>query len=338
MRLAVLGSMPAAVVTAAWAAAESDGPVVVLNGRSAAREAPMHVFWQDAARPAIVDWRPAIEQVQADAFVIVASRDELRILARQHRHALAGRPVLLAPGGIGVTEEFAESFRNWSLPAPLLGQLPGFPILGDVRDGIVDIRAIKRRLPVGTPSNGDSAELQRVFHRWLADLEPSSLTETSLSNANNLLHPPMMLANAARIERAEPFLLYRHGVSGSTARLIEAIDQDRLAILAAVGRSPISLASWLQRFYGDQGLAGADLLEMLTSFAPWARLPGPTGFDHRFLTDDVSHGLAPLEEIAAANGVETPALSSLLTTLSCLTGRDVRAGAAAAASRFAGSS
>jgi hypothetical protein len=203
-----------------------------------------------------------------------------------------------------------------------------------VSDGLVGIRAIKRRFPLGALNPDDAADLHLVFSRWLPDLEPSSLAVTSLSNINNLIHPPVVLANAARIELAEPFLLYRQGMSRSTARLIEAIDQERLEILATLDQPAIPLAAWLQRFYGDQGLAGADLGEMLTGFAPWAAVHGPTLLDHRFLTEDVDFGLAPLEAIGIASGVATPTLSSLLTTLSRMTTRDMRVGATVLAERL----
>ena len=58
-------------------------------------------------------------------------------------------------------------------------------------------------------------------------MEPAkSVLQTSLQNANPIIHPAVTLANAARIEgTGGNFLFYEEGVSDATGRLIEALDQ-----------------------------------------------------------------------------------------------------------------
>ena len=57
-------------------------------------------------------------------------------------------------------------------------------------------------------------------------MEPAkSVLQTSLQNANPIIHPAVTLANAARIEgTGGDFLFYEEGVTDSTGRLIEALD------------------------------------------------------------------------------------------------------------------
>ena len=68
-------------------------------------------------------------------------------------------------------------------------------------------------------------------------MEPAeSIMQTSLQNANPVIHPAVTLANAARIEgTGGDFLFYEEGVSDATGRLIEGLDKERIAIGARMG-------------------------------------------------------------------------------------------------------
>ena len=59
-------------------------------------------------------------------------------------------------------------------------------------------------------------------------MEPArSVMQTSLQNANPIIHPAVTIANAARIESTGgDFLFYEEGVSDATGRLIEALGYD----------------------------------------------------------------------------------------------------------------
>jgi opine dehydrogenase len=52
-----------------------------------------------------------------------------------------------------------------------------------------------------------------------------NVIQTSLQNANPVIHPAVSLANAARIEGAGNFLFYEEGVTDSVGRMIEAVDR-----------------------------------------------------------------------------------------------------------------
>ena len=70
-------------------------------------------------------------------------------------------------------------------------------------------------------------------------MEPAeSVLQTSLQNANPIIHPAVTLSNAARIElTGGDFLFYEEGVSDSVGRLIEALDKERIAIGKELGVS-----------------------------------------------------------------------------------------------------
>ena len=72
---------------------------------------------------------------------------------------------------------------------------------------------------------------------WPAVEKADSVFQTTLQNGNPVIHPAVTLLNAGLLERTGgDFLFYEEGVTESVGRLIEAVDNERLAIAAALGR------------------------------------------------------------------------------------------------------
>ena len=75
----------------------------------------------------------------------------------------------------------------------------------------------------------------------IADVYPGmeaakNVIQTSLQNANPVIHPAVSLANSARIEGEGDFLFYEEGVTPGVGRLIEAVD---LQVYFPVGRGSV---------------------------------------------------------------------------------------------------
>jgi opine dehydrogenase len=63
----------------------------------------------------------------------------------------------------------------------------------------------------------------------------TSVLETALTNINATFHPPGMLMNAGWIEHSRgEFLFYHEGITESVARVIAAIDRERMAVAEAL--------------------------------------------------------------------------------------------------------
>jgi hypothetical protein len=334
MTLAIIGGMPEAAITAVWASSCAGEPVLIAGGPEHLLNKPLRVTTAAGTSAALLHAPPQDGALSADAYILIAPRAETHRLVFQHRHLLAGRPLLLAPGGVGLTEAVVERFEAWGLPAPALGQLPGFPAIGTVDGANVRIRAVKRRFPVGAFTAEAAERLSVMFRHWLPDLVPSSLALTSLSNTNNFIHPPLVLVNGARIEKGDKFLIFRDGLTPGSVRLIEAIDGERLAILGKLQLPKIALADWMRRYYEDQGMTGRDIDELLRTYPAFAGSLGPSRLAHRYLTEDVPSGLGPLEALGTEVGVPTPVLSSVITAVGCLLGEDLRQAAPADAKRL----
>lgn len=162
----------------------------------------------------------------------------------------------------------------------------------------------------------------------IADVYPGmeaadSVLQTSLQNANPIIHPAVTLSNAARIEMTGGnFLFYEEGVSDSVGRLIEALDKERIAIGKKLGISVLPDP--------EMGVRQGYMLEANYG-SGYRKAPGFLGIgaqpqlDHRYLNEDVGYGLVFMSKLGEQIGVATPGMDSVINVASIVMARDYRA-------------
>lgn len=152
-------------------------------------------------------------------------------------------------------------------------------------------------------------------------MEPADgVMQTSLQNANPIIHPAVTLANAARIEgTGGDFLFYEEGVSDATGRLIEALDRERIAIGRAIGVEVLPDPVMGMR----QGYMLADDYGDAYRTAPgFLGIGAQPRLDHRYLNEDVGYGLVFMSRLARQVGVEVPTMDAIIQITSVLMERD----------------
>jgi opine dehydrogenase len=147
--------------------------------------------------------------------------------------------------------------------------------------------------------------------------------QTSLQNANPVIHPAVSLANAARIEgTGGDFLFYEEGVTDSVGRLIEAVDRERITIGEKLGIKIVSDPAIGMR----QGYMLADNYGSAYREAPgFLGIGAQPQLDHRYLNEDVGYGLVFMSRLARQIGVETPTIDAIIQFASVLMNRDYAA-------------
>jgi len=162
----------------------------------------------------------------------------------------------------------------------------------------------------------------------IADVYPSmepaeSVLQTSLQNANPIIHPAVTLSNAARIEMTRgDFLFYEEGVSDSVGRLIEALDKERIAIGKELGISILPDP--------EIGMRQGYMLEANYG-SGYRNAPGFLGIgaqpqlDHRYLNEDVGYGLVFMSKLGQQIGVATPGIDAIIDVASIVMAHDYRA-------------
>jgi len=162
----------------------------------------------------------------------------------------------------------------------------------------------------------------------IADVYPSmepaqSVLQTSLQNANPIIHPAVTLSNAARIEMTGgDFLFYEEGVSDSVGRLIEALDNERIAIGKELGITilPDPVMGMRQGYMLEANYGNG-----------YRKAPGFLGIgaqpqlDHRYLNEDVGYGLVFMSTLGQQIGVATPGIDAVINVATIVMARDYRA-------------
>jgi opine dehydrogenase len=168
---------------------------------------------------------------------------------------------------------------------------------------------------------GRTLELLRELY---PGLEPArNVLQTTLQNANPVIHPVVTLLNAGLLERTGgDFLFYEEGVTPAVGRLIEAVDQERIAIGEALGIEVVPDPELSLR----QGYMTEDSYEDGYRTAPgFLGIKAQPSLDHRYVNEDVGYGLVFLASLGRQLGVETPIMDSVIALTSRLMKRDYRA-------------
>ncbi len=169
-----------------------------------------------------------------------------------------------------------------------------------------------------------TGEILELISDVYPSMEPAeSVLQTSLQNANPIIHPAVTLSNAARIEMTGgDFLFYEEGVSDSVGRLIEALDNERIAIGEKLGITVLPDP--------DMGMRQGYMLEANYG-SGYRKAPGFRGIgaqpqlDHRYLNEDVGYGLVFMSLLGQQVGVATPGIDAIISVATIVMARDYRA-------------
>lgn len=147
-----------------------------------------------------------------------------------------------------------------------------------------------------------------------------NVLQTTLQNANPIIHPSVTLCNVALIERTRgDFLFYEEGVTDGVGRIIEALDKERIDIGKAIGVKVIP----------DPELGILQGYQAVDNYSTgYSEAPGFKGIkaqpqlDYRYFNEDAGYGLVFFTDLARQIGVETPNMDAVLRLSSVVTGRN----------------
>ncbi|TRW45810.1 NAD/NADP octopine/nopaline dehydrogenase family protein [Georgenia yuyongxinii] len=260
-----------------------------------------------------------------DSFVATGTAEQLEGCFATRPEVFAGKPVLLAPGGLGGVLAFAHRFRQWGVEEPLFSEVPGWMVGGRLQDGCVRIVLRRQSLALAGSGDEETSAALGILGRFFPDLVASDLISTGLGSINALIHPPLALLNATRIDNGELWHCWDEGFTPAVERLMEALDRERLAVVQALHGTSPRLREMALSGHGDDRSARASLYDDVRSSGQFRRRPGPTALDTRFLTDDVPYGIAGWEQLAARLGLVHETLEAVRVLSEIVLGRELRA-------------
>lgn len=236
-------------------------------------------------------------------------------------HVTESQVVLLTPGTFGSVVVARELERAGGRTPLAIAETGTLPYLAR-KTGPAEVKAPVRaaNLPVGVfPASRTAATLERVAALFPASRPCADVLDAALTNAGAVIHPPLVLVNAAAID-AGRLDIHGAGTTSSARRLIDAVDAERVAARRAWGYAPphYEQATYYDESRAAEGLYGPGARKKVTASGLWNEA---IGFDHRYVQEDVALGLSLLESAARSVGVDSPAITGLLLVFGALLGR-----------------
>ena len=196
-----------------------------------------------------------------------------------------------------------------------------------IAPGTVSCIGIKESLPTAAlPASRTHGFLKMVRPVFPQLTAAPNVWHTSIGNLNPIVHPPMVLFNAGRIEATggKGWNLYAEGATQSVTRVMVALDHERMALLERIGMKSLSFEEALLRLYAAYGLGRESLSDTLRKSPIHGNpiMEAPESIDTRYLSEDVPFGLATWSALGRLWGVKTPSIDATLTIASAMLGRD----------------
>lgn len=238
-----------------------------------------------------------------------------------------GQIVVLNPGRTGGALEFREVLRKERCESkPVIVEAQTFIYASRmVNRHRGHIFRVKNGVPVSAlPSYLTPDALAVLNQAFLEFTAGSNVLATSLENIGAVFHPALTLLSAGWIESTGgDFEYYLQGVSPAVARVLQKIDDERLAIASALGIRTVSAREWLYLTYDSPGNT---LYEAMRATKSYEGIKAPPTINHRYIWEDVPMSLVPMSSIGGMLGIPTPTIDMVISLAEIMNETDYRSG------------
>lgn len=182
---------------------------------------------------------------------------------------------------------------------------------------------IKKQLNTGVyPAEATEKVLdicQPLFSLKLIRLK--NVIEAGFCNMNMIVHPPPVIFNAGWIEATKGnFSFYTDGCSPAVCKVMDAIDNERMEIAAALGLKTENFMTIDKGWYGDTGKDNT--YEHIHFGAFHGFFPGPPNLANRYIAEDMCFILVPIVRLLAGRyNIPTPMCDAMFLMCETLTGQ-----------------
>jgi opine dehydrogenase len=145
----------------------------------------------------------------------------------------------------------------------------------------------------------------------------------ALMNAGPIIHPPLILMNAAPLQHFERWDIHNEGTQPSVRAVTDRLDLERIAVREALGYAAPHFP--LEDHYTSDRWMYGDAHKRLVDSGDWREHIDL--HTHRYMTEDTVLGLAFLASVARWAGADAPLANGLLAVAGAILGRDLRQGA-----------
>ncbi len=183
------------------------------------------------------------------------------------------------------------------------------------------IYIIKNAVPLAAfPAADTKTVLEALKPFYPQFIDGKTVLHTGLDNIGAIFHPTITLHNAGWIEStAGEFQFYIDGVTPSIARVMEAIDRERVKIGAALGIKLMTACEWMKMAYDVEG---EDLFETIQAQEGYRGIKAPSSINHRYINEDIPMSLVPMASLGKMLGIRVRGMESIIRLASIIRKKD----------------
>jgi opine dehydrogenase len=251
--------------------------------------------------------------------VVVPSSAHVDIAKACAPYLLDGQIIVLHPGRTCGAIEFAKVLRENNCHADVTISEAETFIYACRSDGPAQahIFRIKEAVPLAAlPATRTPLVLDIIHQAYPQFIDGGNVLQTGLNNMGAIFHPALTILNSGWIEATHgDFQFYIDGATPSVARMLEALDRERVTVASALGLRARTAIEWLKLAYDA---TGEDLRETIQNQPGYYGIKAPPTLNHRYIFEDVPMSLVPIASLGQRYGVSVQAMDSIIRIASII--------------------
>jgi opine dehydrogenase len=241
-------------------------------------------------------------------------------------HLSNGQIVVLCQGNFAGARVFRRALEAARAPEGVeVAEMDSFPY-GVKIDGpnAITLAGSKAKWHlVAAPASRTKYVIEQIGWAFPGMVTASNCLETGFTEIAGMFHSAAMVTNVGRVEDEHRYNFYAANMVPSVCRLLEHMDEERLALGAAYGAEPPSARLWLKEAYGVDKSTFYEAMQVM-AHGRYMLAPAPKSLSHRYLVQDVSCILVPFLDLGEVAGIPMPATKVIVDLAGLLTGKDFR--------------
>lgn len=260
----------------------------------------------------------ALEKAQM-VMVVVPSSAHADIARAAAPYLRDGQIIILHPGRTCGAIEFTKVLRDNGCRCDVTVAETETFIYASRSDGPAQARIfrIKEAIPIAAlPARRNQEVLDAIHEVYPQFIDGGNVLQTGLNNMGAIFHPALTLLNAGWIESTHgDYQFYIEGVTPSVARVLEALDRERVTVAASLGIRARTAMEWLKMSYDA---VGEDLNEAIHNQPGYYGIKAPPTLNHRYLFEDVPMSLVPIASLGQRYGVSVGGMDAMIRLASVI--------------------
>jgi opine dehydrogenase len=229
-----------------------------------------------------------------------------------------GHIIVLNPGRTLGAYEFRKVLHENGCEASVIVAETQTFIYASRSDGPAQARIFRTKdaVPLAALPSSDTSQVLDILNPYYPQfIDGKTILHTGMNNIGAIFHPTITIHNAGWIEATGgEFQFYIDGVTPTVAKLMEAIDRERVRIAEALGIKAITAREWLQMAYDA---VGDNLYEAIHNQEGYRGIKAPSTINQRYINEDVPMSLVPMASLGKMLGILVRGMQSVIR-LACI--------------------